>query len=130
MSIQFRYLILFVISLFFLTCTIAAGHGWMAPKEFSKMINPTALDSSSTSKGEIVFLENCAACHGENAKGLSIENTNLEINTPDLVQRLSTHSDGDFFWKIQEGKGEMPSFKSDIDENDIWDVINFIKALE
>lgn len=130
MSIQFRHSNLLIISILFLTWSIAGAHGWMAPKEFSKMINPITLDSASTSRGEIVFLETCAACHGDNAKGLSTEKTNLEINTPNLVQRLATHSDGDFFWKIQEGKGEMPAFKKDIDENNIWNVINFIKALE
>lgn len=130
MSIQLRHSNLLTISILFLTCSIAVAHSWMAPKEFSKMINPITQDSASTSRGEIVFLENCAACHGDNAKGLSTEKTNLEINTPNLVQRLATHSDGDFFWKIQEGKGGMPAFKKDIDENDIWDVINFIKALE
>ena len=40
------------------------------------------------------------------------------------------HTDGDFFWKIQNGKGEMPSFKEDLSGNDIWNVINYIKSSE
>jgi mono/diheme cytochrome c family protein len=41
----------------------------------------------------------------------------------------NNHKDGDFFWKINTGKGNMPSFKNKLAKNDIWDLVNFIQSL-
>ena len=38
------------------------------------------------------------------------------------------HPDGDFFWKIQEGRGDMPSFNDDLSEEQIWEIINYIRS--
>jgi mono/diheme cytochrome c family protein len=39
------------------------------------------------------------------------------------------HSDGDFAWKIANGRGPMPAWKSVLQENQIWDLVNFIQTL-
>jgi mono/diheme cytochrome c family protein len=115
----------------FILVTILAfdcmSHGWMAPKEAAEMKNPIALDAESARRGKAIYLENCAACHGENIEGMKAEDVGLGMDTPNLIERLNTHADGDFFWKIQQGKGDMPSFKDNLSENQIWDVINYIK---
>lgn len=49
------------------------------------------------------------------------------METPNLKQRLKTHSDGDFFWKINEGRGQMPSFKDELSDEEKWYIINYIK---
>ena len=71
----------------------------------------------------------CSDCHGENAEGLKSKDTGLKKNTGNLKKLLKDHSDGDFFWKIQNGKGEMPSFVNDLKEIQIWHIINHIKSL-
>ena len=45
----------------------------------------------------------------------------------DLVERAAHHSDGDFVWKITNGRGAMPAFKDQLSENDVWDLTNFLK---
>ncbi len=52
----------------------------------------------------------------------------LEKSPPNLKERIKMHPDGDFFWKIQEGRGDMPSFNEDLTEEQIWEVINFIRS--
>ena len=106
---------------------VAVAHGWMAPKEASKIQNNVPYGPESAARGKEIYLDNCAACHGDNLKGLSAEDAGLKKSSPDLPKRLSTHSDGDFFWKIQNGRGEMPSFKEDLEDKEIWDTINYIK---
>jgi len=54
---------------------------------------------------------------------------NLKTKPTDLVQRAGHHSDGDFAWKITNGRGDMPSFKDPLAENQIWDLVNFIRQL-
>ena len=87
-----------VVMQFFITGGFA--HEWMAPEEAAKQKNPIAAAPSSVAKGKELFLNNCAYCHGENARGMSAEEAGLDTDTPDLKKRLENHSDGDFFWKI------------------------------
>ncbi|WP_370362791.1 cytochrome c [Desulfopila sp. IMCC35008] len=75
--------------------------------------------------GTVLYNEHCASCHGEDLRGKTAEETGLSKNTPDFKKRLSSHSDGDFFWKIRTGRGEMPSFGKDMSDTEIWDIINY-----
>ena len=104
------------------------AHEWMAPKEAADVKNPVVMDVESSSRGKEVYLENCVACHGDTIEGLSAESVGLETSPPNLKKRIKTHSDGDFFWKIQEGRGDMPAFKEDLSEEETWDVINYIRS--
>jgi mono/diheme cytochrome c family protein len=114
-----------IILLLYSNCLLA--HNWKAPKMAAQRRNPISLNQESIIKGNKIFVQNCASCHGDNVKGLSSEITGLQKDSPNLIQRIRNHSDGDFFWKIQNGKDEMPSFKEDLSENDIWNVVNYIK---
>jgi mono/diheme cytochrome c family protein len=108
--------------------TTVTAHEWMAPKDAAKRQNPIAETAESVQHGKKLFLNNCAYCHGENAKGMSASDAGLKKSPPNLIKRLSNHTDGDFFWKIQHGRNEMPAFKDTLQNNDIWDIINFIKS--
>jgi mono/diheme cytochrome c family protein len=103
------------------------AHEWMAPEDEGKRPNPVASDMKSLERGKIIYLENCAACHGEKIDGLKAAETGLDTDSPNLKKRLLTHTDGDFFWKIQNGRGDMPSFREDLTEEQTWDVINYIR---
>lgn len=124
-----RYAIIWfsVISLLGLAAMEVIAHDWMAPKAAAEFKNPIVLDQESTLRGRQAYLDNCAACHGDNLEGLKAEEAGLDIDTPNLRQRLKTHSDGDFFWKINEGRGEMPSFKEVLSDNEKWHIINYIR---
>lgn len=119
-----------VFGIFLLSATIfsdADGHDWMPPKEVADRINPVVTEPGSIERGKVIYAENCAACHGERVEGLGAEQTGLSMASPNLRERVRSHSDGDFFWKVQHGRGEMPPFKADLSDEQIWDVINFLK---
>jgi len=101
---------------------------WMAPEQEAHALNPVPADSNSVARGKKILLQNCSACHGENAEGLDAEIVGLEKNPPNLKERIKMHPDGDFFWKIQEGRGDMPPFKDDLTDEQIWEVINHIRS--
>ena len=103
------------------------SHDWMAPKEAAEVKNPIVLDVESARQGKHIYLENCADCHGKNIEGMKAEEVGLEMDTPNLKKRLKTHTDGDFFWKIDEGRGDMPSFKDQLSDEQIWNIINYIR---
>ncbi|SHO52230.1 c-type cytochrome [Desulfopila aestuarii] len=109
-----------------LGCQIAYAHEWMAPAEAAMLKNPIPCESSSLKRQQTLYLENCASCHGNSGEGITASETGLRKDTPNLRKRLASHSDGDFFWKISTGKGDMPSFTGDLEDEEIWQIINFI----
>lgn len=40
------------------------------------------------------------------------------------------HSDGDFAWKIKTGKDEMPAWEDDLEEKEIWSLVNYIQSFK
>jgi len=104
------------------------GHEWMAPKSIARVKNPIELNQASAEKGRNIYAENCAVCHGNTLEGLSADEIGLERDSPNLKKRIKTHSDGDFFWKIQQGRGNMPSFAEALSDKEIWEVINYIRV--
>lgn len=105
------------------------AHSWMAPGDAAKRKNPVPITNESVAEGQAMFAELCASCHGVKASGVSKTESGLSMDTPNLPKRLNTHTDGDFHWKILNGKGDMPSFKEELSEKETWDIVNFIRFL-
>jgi mono/diheme cytochrome c family protein len=101
----------------------------MAPEDAAKRSNPIQITPESITNGQALFVNLCSSCHGLEAVGVSKEKTGLKNDTPHLPSQLRTHSEGDFHWKIMNGRGDMPSFKDELSEKDAWDIINYIKTL-
>ena len=110
--------------------TIIIAHSWKAPKEASERQNPAPKDQESIERGKALYRQYCASCHGINGQGDGPLAKNLTPKPAELVERAAHHSDGDFAWKITNGRGAMPGFKDQLSENQIWDVTNFIKSLK
>lgn len=53
----------------------------------------------------------------------------LNPKPANLVAMSGGHPDGDFAWKIKNGRGAMPAWKSILKENQVWDLVNYIQAL-
>jgi mono/diheme cytochrome c family protein len=101
------------------------GH-WSAPEEARKLKNPVPGDADSIDRGKDLYRRNCLSCHGEDAE----ENDPVaDVITPkpaNLKKMSSMHSDGDFAWKIENGRGPMPAWKNILTKNEVWDLVNFI----
>jgi len=121
------------IGVFFILLVVIPGHiiahGWKAPREAADRPNPVAGDQDSPARGKQLFQQYCALCHGQQANGDGALAKNLKTKPTNLVQRAGHHSDGDFAWKIANGRGDMPAFKNQLTENQIWDLVNFIQGL-
>lgn len=109
--------------------TIVHAHEWMAPKKEAQIKNPIEKNEESFSLGKSLYSEFCVYCHGKNGKGIDPDKIGLKKRPTNLQKTLKTHSDGDIFWKIQTGRKEMPSFREDLKESEIWSVIHYIRSL-
>ncbi len=122
-----RDILLLITFIMLLPGKLVSAHEWMAPKDAANTPNPISITSESVRQGKKLYLDNCAGCHGDNVQGMTGEEAGLEKSPPDLRKRLGNHTDGDFFWKIRHGRGEMPSFEDTLSDEEIWNIINFIK---
>ncbi len=105
-----------------------ASH-WLAPTTETNQQNPIPLTYESMQKGARLFQENCATCHGKNADGNGVAGLNFKIQPANLRAMARTHKDGEFAYKIREGRGDMPSWKLVLIDTDIWNLVNYIKTL-
>ena len=102
------------------------GH-WMAPAEAARRGNPVPADNASRERGRKLFEANCASCHGLTGRGNGPIAARLETLPADLAVMAGQHPDGDFAWKIAEGRGAMPAWKAILSEKQIWDVVNYLQ---
>jgi mono/diheme cytochrome c family protein len=111
------------------------GHGgatephWLAPEEEAKRKNPMAASAASIARGSQIFQTHCASCHGAGGKGDGPAGAALNPKPVDLTSMAGHHPDGDFAWKIANGRGPMPGWKGVLSEPQIWDSVNFVQSL-
>ena len=110
------------------TKTHAQAH-WSAPSHAQATVNPVEASAASIRTGATLYKENCAACHGTNGRGDGSAAATLEVAPADLVSMAPNHSDGDFAWKIANGRGEMPGWGEILEPEEIWHVVNYLKEL-
>ena len=119
-------------AIFFSFRTFGGGEPWVVPDKYVKMANPIKSDAKSISAGKKLYIKNCEECHGKKGIGDGSKAPDLKVQPKDLSASASqSQTDGAFFYKISEGKGEMPKFKKDItDPDDIWSIINYVRTLK
>ena len=99
------------------------------PTSFYAPTEPYA--APSVFRGGALYTENCALCHGATGRGDGPAAGSQPIRPADLTApHLFAHSPGDLFWWIGRGmdEGVMPRFADELNPNQRWDVINFIRA--
>ena len=107
-----------------------SGEHWASPKDAAARVNPIKSDQTSIDRGKKVYMASCINCHGVSAKGDGPLASGLIPKPTNLTLMAGKHSDGDFEWKIANGRGSMPAWKSFLKENQRWDVVNYIQSLE
>ncbi len=97
------------------------------------LTNPFLPDEPSLAAGQKLFEANCAACHGDQGRGNGPAAANLSGPPPDFGNgHLDIHTDGDIFYWIQNGFGgssPMPVFKGKLSDDDIWNLVNYVRRL-
>jgi mono/diheme cytochrome c family protein len=105
---------------------------WPVPDAAAKKANPVKTSSESVSSGKALYNQHCSSCHGKKGLGDGSKAAQLKTHPGDFsTAAFQSESDGSLFYKVQEGRGDMPSFKKKIpDPTEIWDVVNYMRTLK
>jgi len=111
--------------------SISLGDPWVVPDKYLKMKNPVAADAASLKAGKVLYEKHCQSCHGKTGKGDGTKAATLDTEPGDFsTKEFKAEVDGALFYKTQTGRKDMPSFKTKIpDEEDIWNIVNYVKSL-
>jgi mono/diheme cytochrome c family protein len=110
--------------------TILQTKPWVVPADKAKVSNPVKGDAESLATGKTLWNQHCASCHGKTGLGDGSKAAQLETTPPDFSKAaFQGQTDGAIFYKTSEGRGDMPSFKKKIpDQEDIWSLVNFMRT--
>ena len=108
-----------------------AGKPWPAPEQARKRRNPVAATAESVEQGARLYREHCLVCHGEVGDGQGPWREKLSVDPADFTEQrmMGRMTDGEMFWKISKGRGEMPAFKEKLSERQRWHLVNYLRTL-
>jgi mono/diheme cytochrome c family protein len=92
-----------------------------------------ALDPAAVVRGDALFSQNCALCHGAGGRGDGPGAASLTRAPADLTTgHAIPHSDDDYAYWIENGiEGtDMPAFGQELEDGQIRDVITYIRSLQ
>ena len=91
--------------------------------------NPVKPSPESLAKGKKLYGFDCEMCHGKNGDGKGDMATDMK-NVTDFTnpEALKNLTDGELFNVIRKGKGEMPPEGDRGKNDDIWNMVNYIRS--
>lgn len=120
-----RYSLL-TIMLYLLLAPGASSQEWIVPADKQNRLSTFPFTPETVKSGEKIYSVNCMSCHGTPGKGNFI---NLVPPPGDpATEKVQHNRDGEIFYKVTTGRGPMPSFRSVLSTNDVWNVISYIRS--
>lgn len=112
--------------------TLNQNEPWPVPDNYKKMKNPVAADAASIAEGKALWSTHCKSCHG--AKGLGDGSKAAQLKTePGNFSKadVQAQTDGALFYKLTEGRDDMPNFKKKLpDADERWSLVNFMRTFK
>ncbi len=105
------------------------------PSEYQGKTDPYTGDATAIAAGKDIFEANCVTCHGETGEGNGPAASALDPKPANLSAVVNSLDDDYMFWRISEGGGmapfnsAMPAQKGNLSEDQIWQVISYVKTL-
>jgi mono/diheme cytochrome c family protein len=123
-------LLLVIMGIFILVSFVQKPKAWDVPEEFKTKVNPIKKTDKVMAEGKTYYNQYCAGCHGLTGKGDGIKAKGKDIVPASIVEEEKRNDpDGSKFYKIKYGRGvgNLHSFRAQLDDENIWAVIHYIK---
>lgn len=104
---------------------------WKVPESYVKMKNPVEVDNEILSIGKSLYTKHCKSCHGAEGLGDGTKAEELDTFPGDFTdEEFTSQSDGALYYKLTEGRDEMPEFTKKIpEEEDRWILVHYLRKL-
>jgi mono/diheme cytochrome c family protein len=99
------------------------------PPEAAAKTNPVKPTAESLAKGKKMYGIDCEMCHGKSGDGKGDLGADYKT-MPDFTnpETLKNRTDGELFYVTRNGKGDMPAEDSRAKDDDIWNMVNYVKS--
>jgi len=100
------------------------------PPEAARRVNPVKPTSESIARGKRMYGYDCTMCHGKNGdgKGDLAADTNMKVTDFTDPDAMKDATDGELFYIIKNGKGEMPPEGPRVKPTEIWNLVNYVRS--
>jgi mono/diheme cytochrome c family protein len=104
---------------------------WPVQEKQKTAKNPVAKGDASNKAGMALYNKNCASCHGKVGLGDGVKARALKTHPGDFSKpEFQNQTDGELFTKTKTGRGEMPKYEGKLSDNDIWNIVNYMKTFK
>ena len=126
------YPILLFLAFFSSAPLFAQNSNWVAPDSANSLKNPFENNTqAAAAKGQRLFNQMCAICHGRKGDGTGGGGMSLTPKPANfLSKRVKEETDGALFWKMTQGNPPMASYRDMLSEDQRWELVNYIRTLE
>ncbi len=108
--------------------TSASDSAWKAPPEADAVFNPLQNMLLAEEKGKELYDVYCWSCHGKTGYGDGAAGGALGKKPANFHdERVRKQRQGALFWKISNGRGEMPPFKNSLSEEQRWQLVSYVR---
>ena len=100
------------------------------PPEATTMTNPVHATAESQAQAKKRYGYDCAMCHGANGDGKGELVSDMKLVMKDYTDPASLKdvSDGEMFYVIKNGKGQMPGDGGRSKPDDIWNMVILMRS--
>ena len=103
---------------------------WKAPAWADTLKSPYHEEPLTLAQGEELFTLYCSSCHGETGYGDGAAGGALGQKPANFHDTLvKAQSDGSLFWKMSNGRGNMPPFQDVFTAEQRWQLVAYIRHL-
>jgi mono/diheme cytochrome c family protein len=122
-------LVVFVIATGF---SLTQTKPWPVPDKVAKSANPLKADAATIAAGKSLWNVHCASCHGKMGLGDGSKAAQLKTQPDDFSKAIfQNQSDGSLYYKVAEGRDDMPAYKKKIpDTDDIWSLVIYMRTMK
>jgi mono/diheme cytochrome c family protein len=108
----------------------AAPSEYKIPPEVLKEANPVKATPESIARAKKQYGYDCAMCHGAGGDGKGDLAVDMKLELIDYrdPKTLKDKTDGELFYVIKNGKGQMPAEGDRIKDNQAWDLVNYVRS--
>jgi mono/diheme cytochrome c family protein len=100
------------------------------PAEAAHMVNPVKPTPDSQARAKKMYGYDCAVCHGATGNGKGDIVADLKLTLKDFTDpaALKDLSDGELFYIIKNGKGQMPPEGDRMKPEELWNMVILVRS--